>query len=390
MAARRWIAALSIVSMLAGCTSTTVPDPTPPPPGSPPGTSSPEATPSPGATLASGAALPTGCDGARPRRSQTVAFVAEGRAWALDPRGLDLTCVFEVGDAAPFAWGPQGDRVLLGGMEIHGVGTHPPSFTATGAQPAVWDWGHPLGLSVVFAEGDRRVPQKRFMDDGHVERLPMMPAGAYLDIAYHPSGHALAVAIQQHGEQSIWISTNEGTDPAPLVHSEGGTRFPSIAFSPDGERLLWIAQHLNTYQVHEMDLRDRTGFDDGWRGELDEEATNLHLAPEGDLMALDVGITCDERKAVAVLSPTVARPALPDETRPTTVVGWLDRTTLLVSAGGCDEAIDLFAVDVLDGSVTDLVRGAELGATRTAVTDAPESVPVPPEQAPPPPPEGVG
>ena len=51
-----------------------------------------------------------------------MAFVADGRAWALDPDTGDLACLFDVEDAGPFAWGPQGDRVLLGGFEVRGVG----------------------------------------------------------------------------------------------------------------------------------------------------------------------------------------------------------------------------------------------------------------------------
>ena len=46
-------------------------------------------TPSPtGATLADGSALPASCEG-KQRASQTVAFVADGRAWAMDPRTPD-------------------------------------------------------------------------------------------------------------------------------------------------------------------------------------------------------------------------------------------------------------------------------------------------------------
>jgi hypothetical protein len=298
--------------------------------------------------------------------------------------------LFEVTDAVPFAWGPQGDRVAVGGLEIHGVAPDAPAFEALDVDVGAFDWGHPLGLAVVFADGDARVPEKRFMEDGHVERLPAMPRGRYLDIAYHPSGLALGVAIEQDGEQSIWLTTNEGTDPQRLIFSEGGTLFPSIAFTPDGSKLVWIAKHLNTYQVHWMDLTDRSSFEDGWRGEFGEDATNLHVGPDGELMALDVGTSCDDRKAMAVLSPTVARPVLRREARPTTVLGWLDQTTVLVGAGGCDELLDVSAVDVLDGSVAALVDGVEMAASRAQAPPGPDEVPEPPQAAPPPPDEGVG
>ena len=138
-----------------------------------------------------------------------------------------------------------------------------------------------------------------------------------------------------------------------------------------------------------MALDDRTGFTDGWRDD-GEQTSNLVLAPRGGLMALDLGTGCDDRTATIVLSPKVARPAVPDATRPTTSIGWLDRSTLLVGVGGCDEPIDLVAVDAA-GDQTPIVMDAEIGATRTLTTSAPESVPAPPVEAEEePPPGGVG
>ncbi len=382
--------AVPLVLGLVVLTACTQADETPPPSSSA-STSSPSISPEPATTLASGEPLPEGCDTARVRPAQTVAFVAGGRAWALDPVAGTLTCLAEVADAGPFAWGPQGDRVVLDGLEVLGFSADAPSLDAIGATPAAFDWGHPLGLSIVFAEADAKIPDKRYMDDGRVDRLPDMPRGTYIDIAYHPSGLALAFAIEQHGEQSIWISTNEGEDPERLVFSQGGTTFSSVAFSADGKRLVWTAQHLNSYpQIHWMALTDRSGFIDHWRGDDGHEATNLLLAPGSPLMAVDDGGACDDRAAMVVLSPSVARPALPDETRPTHAVGWLDRTTLLVAAGGCDDPLDLFSVDVTDEVVADLVTGVDVAASRASAPPGPDSVPIPPQTAPPAPPEGVG
>ncbi len=252
---------------------------------SPPTTASSSAAPI--TTLASGAELPRGCNGRTPARGQTVAFVALGRAWALDPESERLTCMFDVGNPGPFAWGPQGDRVLLADLEVRGVTSEAPTLPGIDTRPAAFDWGHPIGLAVVYAARDERTPGKRFIDDGHVEALTALPGGRYLEVAYHPSGLALAFVVDRRGEQSIWLSTNEGTDPVRLVFSEGGTRFTSIAFTPDGRRLVWTAQHAGGYpQIHTMDLAERTGFADGWRGEDGQEASNLHLAPSGRLMAI--------------------------------------------------------------------------------------------------------
>jgi hypothetical protein len=356
-------------------------------------TEPPASTPvsAPAATLASGEGLPSGCDRGRPEPKQSVAFVAGGRAWAIDLEGGALTCLFRVSDPGPFVWGPQGDRVLLADLAVRGLSAAAPTLPGIGAQPSAFDWGHPLGLAVVFAADEGLAPEKRFMDDGHVEDLPALPGGRYLDVAYHPSGFGLAFVIDRHGDQSIWLSTNEGTDPVRLVFSKGGTRFSSIAFTPDGEQLVWTAQHAGGYpQIHAMELADRTGFSDGWRGEPGQEASNLHLPPSGGLMAIDEGSGCDDRRAMIVLSPAVAKPVLPDITEPSTVIGWLDRSTVLVAAGGCEGPVDVIAVDAV-GDQTPLVIGVDVAATRTITTSAPDSVPAPPAAAPEqPPPTGVG
>ena len=382
---RTLVAALLVLSTACTSNEETVDTATPAPEPPVSSTAAPPTT-----TLASGEPLPTGCDRRTPSPRQTVAFVADGRAWALDPEGVRLTCLFKVQDPGPYAWGPQGDRVLLGGLEVRGLSPGAPTFPAVGSSPLAFDWGHPIGLAVVYADRGDRTPQKRFMDDGRVERLPSLPDGRYFDVVYHPSGLALAFVIDRRGEQAIWLSTNEGVDPVRLVFSKGGTRFTSIAFTPDGERLVWTAQHAGGYpQIHTMDLADRTGFADGWRGEDGEQATNLLLAPSGRAVAIDRGSGCDDRAATIVLG-SVARPALPDASVPSTAVGWLDRTTLLVAAGACDEPLDLIAVDVA-GNETPLVLGADVAATRTITTSAPDSVPAPPVEAEEePPPGGVG
>ncbi|HVF07159.1 MAG TPA: hypothetical protein VNC60_01120, partial [Actinomycetota bacterium] len=105
----RWIRlATALVLVSAACTQQAKPvrdDAAPAPPPSP--------APAPTVTMAAGAALPSGCAERSPKPAQSVTFVAGGRAWALDPGSDRPSCLFEVGDAGPFAWGPRGDRVLL-------------------------------------------------------------------------------------------------------------------------------------------------------------------------------------------------------------------------------------------------------------------------------------
>jgi hypothetical protein len=371
---------LAILALAAACTRTgTTPEPSPEPTQEP----SPSVEPA-GPRLADGSALPAGCTGgAGPQH--TVAFVADGRAWALDPTDGDVACLFPIeGNPAPFAWGPQGDRVLLGGFVIRGVAADAPDFPSVGVHLGPFDWGHPMGLAVVFADqkGD---PRKRYMDDGRVERLTSLPEGRYLEVAYHPSGLALAFVVEGDEGQEIWLSTNEGADPQRLVFSEAGTTFPSIAFTPNGKQLWWTAAHAGGLaELHWMDLADRSGFGTSWNQPTDGVAENLKIAPRGRLKSLDLGSGCEDRQALVVAGNT-GTPALPDEERPTTALGWLDPTTLLVAAGGCGEPEDLYAVDGTgDQDPALLVLGVELAAPRTVVANPPRDVPAPPSEELPP------
>jgi len=302
--------------------------------------------------------------------------VSSGRAWGLDPVTDSLSCLFPVRDPGPFAWGPQGDRVLLGGFRVHGLNADAPDLPGIAAEPATFDWGHPIGLAVVFA-GAAGEPEKRFMDDGRIERLTALPKGTYLQVAYHPSGLALAFVVDQGGEQAIWFSTNEGTDATRLVFGQGGTRFTSIAFSPDGQRLWWVAEHAGGYPVlHWMDLGHRSSFTDVWRGSPGTFAQDLRFAPAGSLKSVNAGTVCDDRQAL-IIEGGAATPAMPFENRPTQALGWLDRTHLLVEAGGCASPTELFSVDAGGGQPVALVTGAELASPRTVLRNAPDTVPAP-------------
>lgn len=376
-----WMRFVLISAILMGSCTPASPDP------GPDQSLTPQESPWPepiGTTLADGTTLPGGCSGSADR-SQTAAFVAEGRAWALDPASGRLSCLFEVMDPGLFTFGPQGDRVLLDSLEVRGLDSDAPDLPAIDAQATAFDWGHPIGLAVVFAEGPGR-PVKRFADDGRVEKLTSLPQGEYLQIAYHPSGLALAFVREGNKKQSIWISTNEGEDPQRLVFSEVGTKFTSIAFSPDGTQLWWSAEHIEGYpELHWMDLGTREGFGTSWTGPIGRYADELRLAPRGPLQSVNEGKNCDERRAF-VVNGNDARPAMPLEERPNEAVGWLDRTTILVAVGGCEKPLDLYAVDGLGGEVPEaLVLGVDEAAVRTRVVNPPTEVPAPAgEEGPPP------
>ncbi len=385
----RWVLLVLGVALIAGsCTSSTTSSEAPPTTAPPPTSTAP---PSPtGATLADGSALPPGCGG-RAVASETVAFVADGRAWALDPKRDHLACLFRVRQPGSFAFGPQGDRVLLAGLSVQGVSGDAPSWPPSGPTPTVFDWGHPLGLAVVYASPSG-APEKRFMDTGKTEQLSTLPGGTYESIAYHPSGLALGFIVDQGQRQGIWLSSNEGKDPQRLVFSQADTTFSSVAFSPDGTKIWWIAQHPGAVsEIHWMDLADRSTFQTVLSRGLNPTAHGLQLAPAGPLLAATQGASCEEEQAM-VVDQDGAHPAIPGGDGPTHALGWLDAKTLLVAQGGCGQPETLSAVAWSHGTgvATALVDGVTVGAPRTVLHNAPTKVPTPPNQAPPAPPGGVG
>jgi hypothetical protein len=368
---------LAAFALVACTSSSTVSPPTS-------GSSSPTAsamsgTPTPTtpvATLANGRPVPicTGTFSADP--AQTVSFVAGGFAYALDPDTLDTSCAMAVTDAGPFLWGPLGDRVLLGGLQVAGVSAKAPALGSTDVQPLAQDWGHPVGIAVVYSEQDSPTPQKLLLESDTTEHFRQMPHGTYLDVAYHPSGLALAYILERDGVQSIWYSTNEGTDPKRLVFTKEGTTFTDVAFSPDGQDLTYIAQHAEGYPAyHWIDLSDPSTLESGWRGDVGQYVSHFFQAPHGSGIAVDLGKTCEESRAAVVAGPHAERPLLPGEHRPSNVVGWLDGDTVLVSAGRCGGPIDLFAVSYRGGDVTPLVTGVDEAASRARAPKAPNSLP---------------
>jgi len=371
--------AAALLALLIGCTSTgsSGAGPTTPPAGTVP--PSPSATPStsPGATLADGTALPEGCEAHRLRATQTVAFAAGGRVWALDPNDGKLTCLVEATDPGPFLWGPLGDRVLLGGFQVVGLGSSP-SATLASVDETTADWGHPIGIAIVFAERGSSVPEKYLLDDHEVQRLSDMPHGTYLDVAYHPSGLALAWVIDHGGRQEIWFSTNEGKDPKRLVFGVGGTTFSDVAFSHDGQDLVYTANHPSGYaEFHSIDLTDPTVLHTEWRGGKGDVLRNAILSPTDQRVIATEGASCDEGRAVQLVHEQTALDPLPKVHGPTSALGWIDAHTYLVGAGGCGgSTMDVYTASTKHGVEPQLlVSGVDAAASRAAAPPAPTSLP---------------
>ena len=334
-----------------------------------------DATPAPSvATLASGAVLP-GCVPRAPKGSATVTFAASGHAWALNPDGTGLTCLFAVEDVGPFEWGPLGDRVLLGGLEVKylAAGSH---LAASGTTFTAITWSRPTGKSIVYAPVGAATLEKVLVDGSPGQHVTPLESSKYLSVAYHPSGEAYAFAVEREGGESIWMSTNTGATPVRLVFSTEGTTFGAIGFEADGKHLLYAAQHADNHaELHRISITDTTKSPVMFEGPVGPMILDVRPGLTTGTFAWTSGTSsCADTVAMA-RTPTGTAPALPDTARPTRAVGWLSETSLLVAAGGCHEPLDLFAVDASAGTIVALVSGVSAAAVRTPVPTPPAALP---------------
>ncbi len=360
----RWVALTLVV--LAACTnasSTTSPSATSP--GSP--SSSATAPPSPtGAILANGEPLPPGCPAGGAAGSQTVAFVAGGNAWVLDPAGEVATCLFAAPDPGPFVWNPRGDRALLSGLAIESIRGRT-LRTATSPTDPISSWGHPVGKAVVSITPNGRHLRKVYPGTQESDDVTPLDGVRYLNVIYHPSGLALAFVVDTNDGEEIWLSSNLGTDPVRLVFAVGGTRFGALAFSADGETLLYGAVHGdNAPLLHALDLTDPTTNQGLWHGEPGDRIDDISTQPtrDGDLIAMTVGSTCADSRALLFERDQEPRVLARSPSR---VVGWLGGESVLVATGGCDDSsLDLASVDVApDAAAIPLIVGVDVAGVRT-------------------------
>ena len=329
-------------------------------------------------SLASGEALPA-CAPGVPEVADTVTFVASGHAWALNPNGANLTCLFAVADAGPFRWGPLGDRALLAGLEVKGL-ADAPTVAASDRPFTAITWSRPTGKSIVYAADDGTSLEKVHLDGTRTQNVTPLGTSKYLGVAYHPSGEAFAIAVDQSGMEtaspaSIWMSSNTGKNPVQLVFSNEGTTFGALGFDVDGRRLYYAAQHADNHaDLHSIDVTDPTKAPVVWEGPTGSMILDIQPGQVTGSVAWTAGTSCDDSVAMA-LTPAGPAIALPDATGPTRAVGWLGESTLLVAMGGCDTLLDLTAVDAPSGTVAALVSGVDAAAVRTPVATPPAPLP---------------
>jgi hypothetical protein len=313
--------------------------------------------------LASGAPLPASCVQRRVPADAAVAFVASGRAWALDRRG-SATCLFEARAAGPFAWGPRGDRAVLAHLQVKGL-PGAPSRPPSAVDPTALSWGRPIGKSIVFVSRDGHRLVKAHPAGGPFGNVTPIRDAEYQRVVYHPSGLAFAFVLRRNGRESIWMSTNRGKSPRQLVHGRLHTGFDAIAFGEGGTSLFFAAQHADDrVDIHRLELVGATSAPVAWRGGPAEHVSDLWPG-RGQSFAFTVGRDCRSSRALVV---TARRPngeeLLPDA--PARALGWLDKGHVLVATGGCGEKLDLYAVATQTLKSRLLVRGVDAASVRRA------------------------
>jgi hypothetical protein len=321
----------------------------------------------PGTTVAAtaGGALPEGCAGAAPSAaSAPVAFVAGGRAWVTTADGRRLWCLFEVHRPGPFLWGPRGDRVVLDGLEVRGVGTpvwRPPrgiesvSVAWLGADGSALAFVMPGGLNLASAAL------------GSIDLTELTPfrGPTYQAVASHPSGRALAFVVRRQGGSEIWMASNGGTGAVRLV-GPTRSRLGPLAFAPGGKALYYGARTPDgAHRLEAYSLAEGRGLDPVWSGDRGILAVVGPRDPAATQLAIDSGSGCGDRRAdLSGLDGGPGRPLLPAAAGPTSAVGWLDTRRVLVVEGGCDGPYDLWLVDVNGGAPQSLARGIDRAALR--------------------------
>jgi hypothetical protein len=324
------------------------------------------ATPATTAGTTAAGALPDGCTGDAPSPTNApVAFVAAGRAWATTADGRRVWCLFEVRDPGPFLWGPRGDRVVLDGLEVRGVGA-PVWRPPRGIETVSLTWLGANGNALAFVTPGRLNLASASLGSIELRELtPFRGGSTYEAVAGHPSGQALAFVIQRSGAAEVWMASNAGSGRARLVPPTRA-RLGPLAFSAGGKALYYGSRQSDgTHRLEVYSLAERRRLEPAWTGERDILAIVGRRDPAATQLALDTGSGCGDRRAdLSGLDGGPGRPLLPSAAEPTSAVGWLDTRRVLLAEGGCEGPFDLWLVDVNGGEPKPVARGIDRAALR--------------------------
>jgi hypothetical protein len=264
--------------------------------------------------------------------------------------------------------------VLLSGLEVRGVGSsvsRPPIATS----PAYFSWSRPTGTTVIFTDSTMRTIQRADMGTAQLDAITPLPNVTYGDLAYHPSGLAIGFVANRPTGSEIWMSTNQGKDPVLLVRGDSGARFGHIAFAHDGTNLLYSVDGPDSVSHRLASVDITTGLATAvWTGDAAVRDIVEQAGSPGAGLTLGRGCA-DARALYSPLDGSAGTPLLPQAGTPTSVVGRLDGSRFLVSAGGCDGPHDLYVVAASGGSGKLLISQVQASALRQAEPAPPPPLP---------------
>lgn len=337
----------------------------------------PTVVPSTGSVAAAGS-YPTGCQEATPSPLDApISFVAQGRAWALTADAAHLFCLFEVRDPGPFLWGPRGDRVLLGGLEVRGVGSLASRTPLSQAVPDSVAWAEPAGDGLVWIPQGGLNLEEALLGATEMRELTSLQGVTYRQVAVHPSGRALAFTIQRGTAFELWESGADGAAPRQLPVPAGGASLGVLAFSPDGKTLWYGSRQPNgAGHLEAWSLAAHRPQAPPWRG----RGKVLAIVPgergnSRGALAIDAGGGCQDSEALAVPPSGGSAVALLPGKRPSRVVGWLDDANVLVLEGGCDAPGTLWLARFGGAPPLLLARGVDRAALRLTGEETPPPLP---------------
>jgi hypothetical protein len=311
-----------------------------------------------GTSLPALSELPQGCRDETPSPDDApVAFASDGRAWAASADGRRVWCLFEVASPGPFLWGPQGDRVVLGGLEVRGVGA-PVARPPLSIVPISVAWTGAAGDGLAFVPPGGLNLELAGLRPGQLRELTPLRGATYRAVAAHPSGRALAFTVLRGGADEVWLSTTEGTGAVQVAAVRRPARVGPLAFSITGKALYYgLRLSDGSRRVAVWSLVEAKLLTPAWTGRRDVQAIIPRRDVAGGELAVDVGAGCRDRQAILTeLGGGPGRPLLPQATQPTNAVGWLDARRVLVAQGGCDGPVDLWAADTGGGQPRLLAR----------------------------------
>lgn len=331
--------------------------------------------------------LPDSCEGLdTPLVASQLTFLQDARLVAVDLLG-EFTCLLrlrpEDAGAEIVAWGPQADRVMFTNGRVDVLGARGREGGGAGPDNLAFSW--PTGFNMVWLRDAQVV--KSTVDDRQERELPL--GFDVTEVDYHPDGQHLFVVERFDDSSTIWVSTSEGENPAPLIFGDDAL-ISDLHVAPDGTSIVFSARHANgAIHVHALELEDAVQEIDVGDDEVErvlapsdevfvttifEAAAPIgHLAFDaaGEQVAFAEG-DCASGSSIHLVDLVAGGYPLPiDPLLSARPVGFVSETQLAILAYD-DDCVggDLYLADTVTGATTLVRAGVDSAAIRRSEAPA--------------------